>query len=354
MGISEHYVTEWHVVSTGYVMIGFASTVFLGRFGLRLWKSAGVQWEDFFVVFSWLSFVTMAALYIIAIPGVYRLTAVMDGAATPYAAMEQEALFLKKVFFSTTMLLWLSLWSVKLSLLVLYRRLLALLSTELRLWWGILIFTILSFIGCIISNVTSCGTLSAWFSMTGCSRPRDIKAQIASLYFSYAVDVLTDLMIMALPSKLLWSLRLPLAQKLSVASIFSIGFICIIVATVRVVQIGSKAKNSSTPSSSWLAFWGIIETGIAVIIGCLPALAIIYRKERSARRTSFKRYSSMEGNSHKDTIPLSNAPSGTKRNWVHYDVSASTPPPTASKLNGIAVTQSVAMDEEYNPRRPGR
>ncbi|KKZ68594.1 hypothetical protein EMCG_01044 [[Emmonsia] crescens] len=323
MAISENYVTELQVKTTGYVMIALASTVFVGRFGLRFWKSVGVQWEDLFVVLSWLSFLAMTILYLIVNPRLYRLTAFLAGGPA-YAAFADDVLFVKKIFFCTTLLLWVSLWSVKFSLLVLYRRLLSRLKTEIRLWWIVVIFTVL------------------------------VKAQLASLYYSYAVDVITDIMIMALPVKLLWSLRLPLLQKASLGALFSVGLICIAIATVRVVQIGSKAKNNSTPSSSWLAFWGILETGIAVIIGCLPALAIIYRKQQATRRTYGRGYSSMEGRQNKNSIPLSNTSSRANRPLVPGDDYDSAPAPTISKTKGIAVTQTVHLHEEFVPTRPPR
>jgi hypothetical protein len=54
-----------------------------------------------------------------------------------------------------------------------------------------------SFIGCVVSNFTSCHSMHAWFTPGECSEPRDVRAQIASLYYAYAVDILTDLMSMA-------------------------------------------------------------------------------------------------------------------------------------------------------------
>ena len=69
---------------------------------------------------------------------------------------------------------------------------------------------------------------------------------------------------MILPLRVIWSLHLPMAQKLSLAAVFSIGVICIIIATVRVVSLGEGSGDNSTPSSSWLAFWGMIESGIGL------------------------------------------------------------------------------------------
>jgi hypothetical protein len=87
-------------------------------------------------------------------------------------------------------------------------------------------------------------------------------AQVISLYFSFAVDVLTDIMIMLLPWKLIWLLRLPAQEKLALGAVFCVGIVCIIMAIIRTVQIGLESRSDTTPSSSWLMFWGEIEAAI--------------------------------------------------------------------------------------------
>lgn len=77
---------------------------------------------------------------------------------------------------------------------------------------------------------------------------------------------------MALPICIIWNLRLPLLQKMSVVGLFCIGVVLVIVATLRVVQIEGKTRSSST---SWLALWAVIECGIAVITGCCPAFVAL-------------------------------------------------------------------------------
>jgi hypothetical protein len=153
-----------------------------------------------------------------------------------------------------------------------------------------------SLVGSIASYLLACSSLKAWFTPGACQTPRDIRSQIASLYFTYAVDVLTDLMsticptlassytlfltytaVMALPIRLIWNLRMPQTQKIGIVCLFGIGMILIAVATLRVAQIGGKAQSSSQPSASWLALWGVIECSIAVIIGCCPAFVTLIR-----------------------------------------------------------------------------
>lgn len=86
---------------------------------------------------------------------------------------------------------------------------------------------------------------------------------------------------MALPIRLIWNLQMPRTQKAGIMALFGIGTILITVATLRVVQIGTKAQSSSQPSASWLALWGVIECSIAVIIGCCPAFVSLIRNRTS-------------------------------------------------------------------------
>ena len=111
--------------------------------------------------------------------------------------------------------------------------------------------------------------------------------QIASLYYAFAVDVISDLLIMFLPIGLIWNLQRPLVQRIGMGILFGIGWTCIAMAIVRVVQIGSKAQSSSTPSSSWLALWAIIESAVAVIVGCGPGLYSTAKEVRTTRKATY-------------------------------------------------------------------
>lgn len=79
---------------------------------------------------------------------------------------------------------------------------------------------------------------------------------------------------MALPIRLIWHLRMQRKQKLSIGGLFCFGWVCIIIATIRVVQLGSASNvtSSGTPAPSWLAMWGIIEASIGM---CLDNRVIV-------------------------------------------------------------------------------
>lgn len=91
---------------------------------------------------------------------------------------------------------------------------------------------------------------------------------------------------MVLPIRVIWNLRLPLSQRISIGGIFSVGILCIVMACVRVAQIGEKSNSNSTPSSSWLALWGIAESGLGTSkIYNSPSTVPLYNSFRRAGLT---------------------------------------------------------------------
>lgn len=96
-------------------------------------------------------------------------------------------------------------------------------------------------------------------------------------------------------------------RKMSIAALFGLGWVCIAVSTIRVAYLGRDGTGGKfkQPSTSWLALWGIVESGIgsfcgsllfassdlfleiAVIIGCGPGL---YREAKIVSSSRNKYY----------------------------------------------------------------
>ncbi len=111
------------------------------------------------------SFVTMSALYLSALPKLYIIEAVLAGKAAPYATLPQDATVLLKDFFAVQIFFWLTLWAVKCSLMFMFQRLTTRVKLYEWLWRGVMGFTILAFIGCVISHLLSCSSFHAWFTV---------------------------------------------------------------------------------------------------------------------------------------------------------------------------------------------
>lgn len=117
-----------------------------------------------------------------------------------------------------------------------------------------------------------------------CGKPIDIEGSVISISFSTAVDVLTDLMIMALPIKLLTFLHVSRAQRFALIGIFSVGCIVIACALIRLTQIVAQARSDPVG----LAVWGIVEGSMSVVVGSLPALKGFFGRawDRTIKRRS--------------------------------------------------------------------
>ncbi|OJD29139.1 cfem domain-containing protein [Diplodia corticola] len=161
---SQNYFTANVLTNTGYALIVVTSATVITRFSIRIWKRKPLQIEDLLVGVAWASFLALTISYIVVTPPMYHLYAVSAGRAEQYPDMMDDALFIIKVFFYSTMLLWVTLWAVKFSLLALYRRLMNGLRTYVVLWWILVVFCAATFIGAVISNLTSCSSMHAWFS----------------------------------------------------------------------------------------------------------------------------------------------------------------------------------------------
>jgi hypothetical protein len=109
--------------------------------------------------------------------------------------------------------------------------------------------------------------------------------QTFNVVFSTAVDISSDLMIMALPISILPSLQLDMRKKIGLGVAFSLSAIVISVAAVRMTQVVSGDQVDLVG----LAIWGTIESSVALVVGCLPPLkALLSRnvKKYSSRNKS--------------------------------------------------------------------
>jgi hypothetical protein len=117
------------------------------------------------MMFSYALYVALSAVYLAVIPSLYHILAVGAGTAPPYPEMVTEGATMLRMMFCVTVFFWGVLWGVKITLLFIFRRLIMLLPRYIKIWWFVFIFTVLTFVGCFISNFTSCASMHAWFTL---------------------------------------------------------------------------------------------------------------------------------------------------------------------------------------------
>ncbi|KAF1930601.1 uncharacterized protein M421DRAFT_377665 [Didymella exigua CBS 183.55] len=275
------------VLKVAYSMLGLTSCVVLARAGLSIVKPKQLTASDFLVFTAFACYAIMCALYIALSPYMQRIYDVANGKRPPYPELQYEIVKMTKMIFAAPCMFWMTLWSIKFSLLCLYRRLLVGLPRRYRvIWWSIVGVCLVTFAGNYVFYFRSCGTISGFWT-GGCAGNAAKDAQLVSLYYSFTVDTATNIMVMALPMSLTWNLQMPRSKKNAILTLFGTGVICILFACLRVTQV---AVNAAKPEAAgqpldptWLAIWGMVECSIAVIIGCCPAFAVLI----NAARTKF-------------------------------------------------------------------
>jgi hypothetical protein len=182
MWSSNNYVTNEMLTSTGIAMITVVSLFLIARSIARWYKVWSFQVEDGFMLAAYIFFMAMSICYLDITNRLFHLLAVVNGEDPLYPNIITDTVTVTKFFFANTNLLWATLWSVKFSFLFLYRRLMKGLPGHLRWWWAIVVFCIVvmpfslksnliyplmpqkTFIGCVISSITSCSSMYAWFT----------------------------------------------------------------------------------------------------------------------------------------------------------------------------------------------
>ena len=143
-----------------WTMIGVNIAFVVARTFARYVKLRKLQLEDIMMFLALAFFLAMAGVYLLVLPPLYRVIDVSAGKKPLYYAFFKDSYLIIKGFFATTMLFWATLWAVKVSLLLLFRRLMVGLTHYMRLWWALLVFTLITFVGCVVSEVLSC---EHWF-----------------------------------------------------------------------------------------------------------------------------------------------------------------------------------------------
>jgi hypothetical protein len=138
--------------------------IVVARSAVRWWKARIFQAEDFFLWFALACFISMCSIYLAIYPILYKAIAVASEEATPWATMTSDLVEMLHLFFAVQLLFWTTLWGVKFSLLYMFRRLTLGLPLYSRIWLAITVFTGITYLASVVTEFTSCSSMSAWFT----------------------------------------------------------------------------------------------------------------------------------------------------------------------------------------------
>ena len=132
------------------------SVILLPTIYIRWSQQRFKELEVAFIAAAYILFLAYEVMLLEAMPHVYRIdNAVRE--KTEYPEMIQDRKTFVALLTGSAIIFFTQLWSVKLSLLVFYRRLMTGLPAHLRWWKAVLIFTIVTYIYSFVTTLMSCG-----------------------------------------------------------------------------------------------------------------------------------------------------------------------------------------------------
>ncbi|CAN9121313.1 unnamed protein product [Alternaria alternata] len=283
MSTGADWISQHDLLRIDYAMLAMTSIVFVARIGVQAWRRKPIEAQDILLYIAFAAYLAFTILYIVITPIFFKIQELQLGRIVPWPTMMKDVILASRVMWQSGIEYWTCLWFVKFSLLALYKKLLSgMPKNYLYIWWGTLIFCVVTWSTCIITGPgLACNDTKAFFDKGAvCSSPEETRRQTANLYYAYAVDTVTNMMVMFLPIRLIWNLQMEKPKKIGCGLLFASGLVCILFSTIRIVQVGQDGKPRS-PDPKWLTMWTIIECSTAVIIGCCPVLASVVPKRRT-------------------------------------------------------------------------
>lgn len=298
------------------VLFGIAIIAASSRTLIRLQTQSHLAPDDIFLLLACINLVVCTALFYVLAPGLFVI------ADLEYDMPRTEPLQpIVKMLYIWMTLTWLTLYSVKLCFLFLFKKLVGVFSPMVIYWrfvvgWTAVCFGISSLIWFVNCRSTGqefreCIDTSFEISRGKTSIDRSnvcrdsVDALWTSLSFAFTVasislDMVTDMLstydplhpsidrqtnsspqVLSIPVFLLWNMRVPLRQKLGIGIFFSFNVVMLSIAVVR--ACGLRNANGSI-DVLWQCFWQQIEITLAVVMASLTAFRAIFTSNTTSSR----------------------------------------------------------------------
>ncbi|KAI1382875.1 uncharacterized protein F4822DRAFT_435250 [Hypoxylon trugodes] len=279
LSTSEGGITPASVIAVGAVLSGLAVIAVALRFYVRLirvYSSLGI--EDWLILVSVVLTLGMGLMMIIgsAMGGLARPTPQGTGSKGYLTATDDAEILTEKIFWAFDLVQCFAFGTAKLSVLFFYRRIFR--GDVFRIISMTMIVTVVIWtLAFFFAILFRCGT-QFWALWA------PLKFLLANCYASTPMfqafsisDVITDVLILAMP--IYWTSRLHMtfSKKLAVCGVFLLGAVVIAAGAAR-LAIFVKQTNNPYQNADGIGhltteiYWSMIEMGISVVAACLPAI----------------------------------------------------------------------------------
>ncbi|RDW78975.1 uncharacterized protein DSM5745_05827 [Aspergillus mulundensis] len=259
---------QWIFTATSFLFLLFRLTV-------RFTTSRHFQFhlDDFLVLLAWSFHLATSIIWQVKSGTMYLLFDVINGKAawTPDLADRFTSLFHYRG--AINILFFLGLWCIKLSFLVFFYGLGSKIKSH-RIWWYVVAALTVALGALVLADGSYQCLFAEWeFIRTECINAHYTGRSSWAYYTNGAADVLTDLLILSIPSLIIWRTRIEVRKKLVLTAVFSATVFVIAVAIARVTT-GNPVHQFDR--FSWGYLWCSVEGGTAIIIACTAAFRQLF------------------------------------------------------------------------------
>ncbi|PYH91603.1 hypothetical protein BO71DRAFT_401244 [Aspergillus ellipticus CBS 707.79] len=179
-----------------------------------------------------------------------------------------------RILFANVLLYILTVPLIKISIILSYRRLFGMQWTM----WACIFLAIGYWIGCTVGFLCACQPVSYYWSQYEAPLGGHRRFNLYPFYIGHAVANLAgDILILLVPIPLVWRLKLRVAQKIQILSIFLLGgFVCV-ASAIRIYYFTFINDVDVTWNLGNVFIWSSVEPSIGIVCACLPVLQPLFR-----------------------------------------------------------------------------
>ncbi|KAM0351009.1 hypothetical protein ACHAPU_002787 [Fusarium lateritium] len=274
LDLDESVVTLYNVLTS--VILGIAVLVVGLRFYARNMKSANLEMDDWAVLLSVICASSTVVMTILS--GGYGSGSHIWSIDLP------TVVHVFKIVYAEPFIYALAVTSVKISILLLYRRLFPFGIDKNR------VYNFLFSIACFLTGVYpfilwitmafACKPVSHFWNQYTGSKGQCIDVKLFFLVLGI-MNMVNDIVILSVPIPRIWALKMNHRTKISVVCIMLLGSFVCIASIARIYYLWLFFQKIDTTWSMGPSFaWSSLEPSVAIISACLPTLAPLFRLNR--------------------------------------------------------------------------
>ncbi|KAE8154456.1 hypothetical protein BDV25DRAFT_135890 [Aspergillus avenaceus] len=177
---------------------------------------------------------------------------------------------------------------VKVSIIILLRRLLGTVEKVRSLTVSLLVFTVVWGLTALFSNIFQCWPPQYFWNkqMEGYC----IRSQKALFMAMGSLSLLEDVVLLATPIVIVWRLQMAMQKKLLVTGLFSLGAVVCVFSLMRLVEFRDYQTGNLTATGTRERVWTLLEIDLAIVCASIVLMPPLIRhcldKCRRRRRAS--------------------------------------------------------------------